>query len=211
MCPVAVTQGEDACHSTDIICFDFVPQLLSILQNPDIMTEENLLINMADPLKPFRSPNNVRGKAILGSVYKDAYNRLITDPNQLFVLIIQWIDQTNVTGNDQFSLKPYMFTPAISKEKFRRTFPAWGFHGFLPKDHSSSAENKHKKEGENIRTYHAQLKEVLKTFIAANSRLKGVKLPIGTKGVTKCDIVTCVLFILIQDNQEGHSLCGRYV
>jgi len=67
------------------------------------------------------------------------------------------------------------------------------------------------KEGENIRTYHAQLKEVLKTFIAANSRLKGVKLPIGTKGVTKCDIVTCVLFILIQDNQEGHSLCGRYV
>jgi hypothetical protein len=174
------------------------------------MTEENLLINMADPLKPFQSPNNVRGKAISGSVYKDAYNRLITDPNnQLFVPIIQWIDRTNVTGNDQFSLKPYMFTPAIFKEKFRRTFPAWGFHGFLPKDHSSSAENKHKKEGENIRTYHAQLKEVLKTFISADSRLKGVKLPIGPKGVITCDIVTCILLI-IQDIQEGDSLCGRY-
>ena len=36
---------EDACHSTDIICYDFVPQLLSILQNPDIMTEENLLVD----------------------------------------------------------------------------------------------------------------------------------------------------------------------
>ena len=210
VCPVTVTEGEDACHSTAIICYDFVPQLLSILQNPDIMTEENLLINMADPLKPFRSPNNVRGEAISGSVYKDAYNRLITDPNnQLFVPIIQWIDRTNVTGNDRFSLKPYMFTPAIFKEKFRRTFPAWGFHGFLPKDHSSSAENKHKKEGENIRTYHAQLKEVLKTFISADSRLKGVKLPIGPKGVITCDIVTCILFI-IQDIQEGDSLCGRY-
>jgi hypothetical protein len=90
------------------------------------------------------------------------YNGLITDPNnQLFVPIIQWIDQTNVTGNNQFSLKPYMFTPAILIEKFQRTFPAWGIHGFLPKDHLSLAENKRKKEGENIRTYHTQLKEVL--------------------------------------------------
>jgi len=159
---------------------------------------------MVDPLKPNQSLGNVRGEAISGSVYRDAYNRLITDPNnQRLVPILQWIDRTHVTGNNRFSLKPYMFTPAIFKEKFRR----WGFHGFLPKDHSSSAENKHKKEGENIRTYHAQLKEVLKTFISADSRLKGVKLPIGPKGVITCDIVTCILFI-IQDIQEGDSLCG---
>ena len=66
-----------------------------------------------------------------------------------------------------------------------------------------------KKEGENIRVYHAQLKEVLKTFITANTRLKNVILPIGAKGTLTCDIVTCVLYI-IQDIQEGDALCGRY-
>ena len=102
-----------------------------------------------------------------------------------------------------------MFTPAIFTEKFCRTFQAWGFHGFLPEDHCSAAENKCKKHGDNVCGYHAQLKEVLKIFINANSRLKGVILPIGRKGFIKCDIVTCVLFI-IQDIQEGDTLCGRF-
>jgi hypothetical protein len=209
VCPVPVFIADEE-HFTDVIAYDFVPQLLSLLQNRKIMTQENLLIDVSDPLKAFKAPGQVRGDAISGSVYQDAYSKLITNPgNQLFVPIIQWIDKTTVTGNDRFSLKPYMFTPAIFTEKFRRTFPAWAFHGFIPEDHSSAAENKRKKQGDNIRGYHAQLKEVLKTFINANSRLKGVTLPIGKKGFIKCDIVVCLLFI-IQDIQEGDTLCGRY-
>jgi hypothetical protein len=65
---------------------------------------------------------------------------LITNPErQLFVPIIQWIDRTTVTGNDRYSLTPYMFTLAIFKETFRHTIQAWGYHGFLPKSKDSSA------------------------------------------------------------------------
>jgi hypothetical protein len=199
-------------YFTDVIAYDFVPQLLLLLQNGNIMKQENLLIDISDPLKAFKALGQVRGDAISGSGYQDAYNRLSTNPgNQLFVPIIQWIDKTTVTGNDRFSLKPFMFTPAIFTEKFRRTFPAWAFHGFIPEDHCSAAENKCKKEVDNIRRhYHAQLKELLKTFNYANSLLKGVALPIGSNGFIKCDIVTCLLFI-IQDIQKGDTLCGRYV
>jgi hypothetical protein len=71
-------------------------------------------------------------------VHRNAYADLITDPNsQFFVPIIQWIDRTTVTGNDQYSLKPYIFTPPIFKEKFRRTIQAWGYHGFLPRSKAS--------------------------------------------------------------------------
>ncbi|KAI2507842.1 hypothetical protein MHU86_6622 [Fragilaria crotonensis] len=112
----------------DVITFDFVPQLLQLLQNRTIMTQENLLIDVQDPLRPYTSPNGVRGEALSGQVYQDAYQRLVTNPQrQLFVPIIQWIDRTSVTGNDRFSLKPYMFTPAIFAEPFRRTIPAWDF------------------------------------------------------------------------------------
>ena len=136
---------------SDVVCFDFVPQLLSLLQNRTIMTQENLLININDPLKRYESQDNVLGDAISGSVYRKAYDRLITDPStQLFVPIIQWIDRTHVTGNSRFSLKPYMFTPAIFTEKFRRSIKAWGYHGFLPKRKSSSAQNQVLRQGDSF-------------------------------------------------------------
>jgi hypothetical protein len=73
-----------------------------------------LLIDPVNPLLPYASPQGELGDAISGQVYRDAYKRMITNPErQFFVPIIQWIDRTSVTGNDRFSLKPYMFTPAI--------------------------------------------------------------------------------------------------
>ena len=91
----------------DVICLVFVAQLLSLLQNPNIMRAENVAINMSDPLKPYfvLIGSNVLGETISGSVYCKAYNQLITDSEkQLFVPIIQLIDCISVTGNDCFSL-----------------------------------------------------------------------------------------------------------
>ncbi len=90
------------------------------------MIPENVVLDFQDPLKPYKSCNGLLGEALSGSVYQKAYSRLITNPScQLLVPIIQWIDCTSVTGNDRFSLKPYMFTPAIFTESFRRTIQGW--------------------------------------------------------------------------------------
>jgi hypothetical protein len=43
----------------DVITFDFVPQLLQLLQNRTVMTQENLLIDEQDPLRPYTSPEGV--------------------------------------------------------------------------------------------------------------------------------------------------------
>jgi hypothetical protein len=119
LCPsVQPVQHVDG-SSSEVIVFDFVPQLLRLLQNPSVMTPENLAIDFNDPLLRHENPGNVLGEAMTGSVYRTAYEHFITNPAwQLFVPIIQWIDQTSVTGNDRFSLKPYMFTPAIFTESF---------------------------------------------------------------------------------------------
>ena len=125
----------------DVITFEFAPQLLSLLQNPAVMTVENLAIDIVNPLVPYSSAS--LGEAISGKVYRDAYARYISNPQkEFFVPIIQWIDRTHVTGNARFSLKPYMFTPAIFTETFRRRIQAWGYHGFLPKSKASAAQNK---------------------------------------------------------------------
>ena len=196
--------------SIDVVAFDFVPQLLSLLQNREIMVQSNLAIDINNPLKMYESPGNVLNEAISGSVYQTAYKRMITDPSkQFFVPIIQWIDRTAVTGNERFSLKPYMFSPAIFTSAFRRSLPAWAYHGFLPKPRGSSAENSMKAQGDNIRNYHKQLSCVLETFTNANARLRNVCLPIGVNGSMVVDIIVCILFI-IQDIEEGDRLGGRF-
>jgi hypothetical protein len=119
LCPsIQPVQHVDG-SSSKVIVFDFVPQHLRLLQNPSVMTPENLAIDINDPLLCYESPGNVLGEAMSGSVYHTAYEHFITNPSrQFFVPIIQWIDRTSVTGNDRFSLKPYMFTPAIFTESF---------------------------------------------------------------------------------------------
>jgi hypothetical protein len=102
-----------------------------------------------------------------------------------------------------------MLTPAIFKEKFRRTIQAWGYHGFLPKSKDSSAQNQSKSQGDNVRDYHAQLYIVLESFTSAGPQLCNVTLPIGPTGSMCVDIVTYILCV-IQDMQEGDMLCGRF-
>ena len=208
----SVVPVPSAAHTepSDVVVYDFVPQLLQLLQNPNIMVADNLVIDVLNPLQKYQSPNNILNEAISGSVYRNAYDRMITNPQkQLFVPIIQWIDRTHVTGNARYSLKPYIFTPAIFTETFRRKFEAWGYHGFLPKRKESRAENEIKLQGDNLRRYHAELDVVLSTFKTANQRLTNIQLPLGPQGQIVVDIVTCVLFV-IQDIQEGDQLCGRF-
>ncbi len=171
----------------NVIAYELRPQLFNLLQNPSITTSENLLIDLHNPLQPYQSPNGILGDAISGSVYHDAYHRMITDPTrQLFVPIIQWIDRIHVTGIAHFLLKPYMFAPAISKEEFRRKIQASGYHGFLPKLKLSSAQNQTSmKQGDNIRNYHAQLHAVLSSFTAAGPHVTNVLLPIGPSGMNE--------------------------
>ena len=173
-----------------LFVFDFVPQLLRLLQNPKLMTADNLLIDPKNQLLPYASPNGEIGDSLSGHVYQDAYKQMISNAErQLFVPIIQWIDRTSVTGNDRFSLKPYMFIPAIFKENFRRTIQAWGYHGFLPKHKTSSAQNQTQIQVNNIRNYHAKLYAVLHLFTTAGPQLCKAVLPLGPNDALCVDII----------------------
>jgi hypothetical protein len=102
-----------------------------------------------------------------------------------------------------------MFTPARFTELFRCTIQAWGYHGYLPKSKTSTAQNQTKLQGDNIRNFHAQLSQLLHSFRTSESRLRGVTLPMGPTGIIFFDSVLCILYV-IQDMQKSNMLCGRY-
>ena len=105
--------------TSDVVCFDFVPQLLTLLQNRDIMIADNLAIDIKDPLKPYSSPNGTLDESLSGSVHREAYDRYITKPSsQLFVPIFQWIDRTTIMGNKSFHSNLICSLQQFSRRRF---------------------------------------------------------------------------------------------
>jgi hypothetical protein len=115
------------------------------------MIQDNLALDMQNQLQQYKSPNGNIGEALSGLVYRETYSKYVKHPElELFVPIFQWIDCTSVTGNDRFSFKLYMFTPAIFTEKFCQRIEAWGYHGFLPKSQAPPAQNQIQPQGDNL-------------------------------------------------------------
>ncbi|KAI2492859.1 hypothetical protein MHU86_21672 [Fragilaria crotonensis] len=109
----------------DVIVFDFVPQLLRLLQNPKLMTADNLLIDPVNPLLPYASPQGELGDAISGQVYRDAYERMITNPErQFFVPIINGLTAHLSPAMIAFLEAIHVYASNF-KEPFRRKIQAW--------------------------------------------------------------------------------------
>ena len=65
--PVSPATSESVLAS-NVVAFDFVLQLLNLLQNVAIMVPENLVINIGNPLLCYELSDKHLGKAISGSV-----------------------------------------------------------------------------------------------------------------------------------------------
>ena len=195
----------------DCICFDFVPQFLSLLQDPFVMQPENLCIDWANPCSMYTPPDGMLGECNSGSVYREMYSEYITDDSkQLLCPIIAYIDKTNLDQGSRFTLEPFMFTTSLFTEKARRSHEFWKLFGYVHDCVSSSAYKKSRlKPGEALQIYHQQLDAILETYATASARLQNVRLPIGPMGQTVVDLV-CPLMFIICDNEEADKLAGHY-
>ena len=194
----------------ECITYDFVPQLLSLLQDRDLMCKENLVLNWDDPCAKYTSPDGRIGECHTGSVYQDLYDRVVHQPNQFLCPIIMYLDKSNVDKYSRFTLEPVTFTTSIFTEATRRYNDAWRPMGYLHEILTSSAHKKAVyKDGDRVRLYHKQLDIVMETFATCEQRLKGIDLPIGPNGSIKVDII-CPLMFVITDNEEADKLAGRF-
>jgi hypothetical protein len=68
--------------SMDVICYDFVPQLLLILQNKEMMLANNLELDPNNPFSMYKPQDNLHGKALSGSVYQDMFQLFVSNPTK---------------------------------------------------------------------------------------------------------------------------------
>ena len=123
---------EDHDKAQDIICFDFVPALLSLLQDESLMVVENLVINKDCPLPMYVPSNSKVGEANSGSRYQELYQELAQGKGQLLVPIIMYLDGTAIDSKGHIEICPVSFTTYLFREKSRRDGNFWRLFGYVP-------------------------------------------------------------------------------
>ena len=123
---------EDHDDIQDIVCFDFAPALLSLLQDDNLMLADNLVINVDDPTSMYRPSDNKFGEANTGERYRELFRDLITSRNQLLAPIIMYLDGTAIDSKDHIEVCPVSFTTSLFSEKVRRDRNAWRLLGYVP-------------------------------------------------------------------------------
>ena len=198
----------------DVICYDFVPQLLSILQDKEMMTLDNLVLDPMNPLAMYKPSNGRLGEALSGSVYQQMYDEYVTDPSrQLLCPLICYTDATSVDANSRFAVEPFFFTPAILKHATRSRADAWRPFGYVQQLKSNLKSDKRNLTPEaKARNYHAQISAMLKRLQRVQSgediRLQNVAIYLFGK-VVQVEVLCPILFIT-SDTPAADKLCGHY-
>jgi hypothetical protein len=198
----------------NVICYDFVPQLLSILQDRAMMSGNNLVLDPNNPLAMYKPHDRRLSEALSGSMYKDMYRRLVSNPSkQLLCPLICYTDGTQVDSLSRFCVEPFLFTPAVLSHAARCKADAWRPFGYVQQLKSNLRSDKRKlSTSAKARNYHAQLQAMLKSLqrvqTGEDSRLQNVEIYLFDKCV-QVDVL-CPILLIAVDTPAADKLCGHY-
>ena len=80
----------------DVVQYDFMELLWSLLSDDRLMTDENLEFpDNTDPTKAPLDEYDILDQIHTGSWYKEAYDQLCTNPTDVLLPIVGFINQTH--------------------------------------------------------------------------------------------------------------------
>jgi hypothetical protein len=92
----------------NVICYNIVPLLLSILQNKKRMSANNLVLDPNNPLAMYKPHDRWLGEELSGSVYQDMHRHLVSNPSkQLLCPLICYTDGTQINSLSRFGVSPF--------------------------------------------------------------------------------------------------------
>jgi hypothetical protein len=100
-----------------VVCFDFIPMLLSLFNDQDINQLDNLVINPDDPFGKYVSPDGRLDEINSGAFYNLAYENMCTKPNDFLCPLVFTTDKTTLSANANLHSHPFMMTTSLFKSE----------------------------------------------------------------------------------------------
>ena len=209
----------NAQQSIDIVRFDFLDQLYSLLSDPDINRPENLIFPGDDPFEAPEKikPNHQMTDFIDGSVYRIAYHEHVKIPGtDVLCPIIFFIDKTYVDRQGRLTLEPISFTLGIFNKSTRRKFRAWHTLGFV-NNFANIRYTGDSTAADKAQDYHFILDTILSSYVIAqqkNGVLWKLKYRIVDgeqyKKLSRTVSLKIPLLLVLGDTEGHDKLCGKY-
>jgi hypothetical protein len=209
---------EDHDKAQDIICFDFVPALLSMLQDESLMAIENLVTNKDYPMLMYIPSDSKVGEANIGLRYRELYRQLAQGKDQLLVPIIMYLDGTVIDSKGHIDICPVSFTTSLFNEKVCRDVKAWRLLGYVPDLNrgrsgamNSFANASSEEKGRTTCNFHKVMDVMMAGWVKCQAGslddcLKQVPLKLGDRWFV-VELVCPLLFVINDGKQDDHFCC----
>jgi len=198
-------------NAVQVIHFDFEAHLTSLLDDPVLNQNQNLVVNPENPFHPYPLEKSNRSEILTGSWYGHACSTMITDPDKQFCCpIVISTDKTSISERAEYSSHPVFFTLAIFNRTTRNSSRAWRPLGFIAHPHVKSNRGPGT-SGQECRNTHAQLEIILGSLKQAQkpNSLCNFNLKLGDK--QKRVKLFVPIGPILADAQGGDELCCRRI
>ena len=194
----------------DITTHDFLSQLYSLLSDPSVMADENLLFPngrvFGSPSSEKRHPTDDLSDITDGDLYKMAHKAHVKLPGDILVPIIFFIDKTHVDAKGRLTLEPVSFTLGIFTKEARKKEQFWKPIGYVPNLTNAKAKNSLSKATD----YHYVLDVIFESFYQAQ-QANGIAWIFKYKGKDHKTLMKIPILLIIGDTEGHDKLCGHYV
>ena len=155
-----------------VTTFNFLSQFHSLLSDPLLNVEENLVVNAVDSFTKYESPTGLLNESISGSWYQTAWLHMEQSTECNFMIpIILYIDKTQMSLSGKLSIFPVQMSLAIFTEETRRRASAWRPLGYIANEdyfYSAAERDENSADIKNAR-FRTQLNVILESFKRAQS------------------------------------------
>ena len=191
----------------NVTCFDFNSMLQSLLTDKKLFGNlGNLDVNQSNPFAKYNSRNKKISCSNGATWYKNAWEKICTDPKDFLVPIIFACDETNM---GRCGACPLLFTTSLLNQKCRNKADAWRPLGFIYDLSLLKSNKQQSKMSGDLKAHrlHTVYKAVLESFREAQrgTSLNNIALTLGDK--QKVVNVKVPLFFIIGDMQGGDKMC----
>ena len=206
-------------RTTRISTFDLKSSLLALLTDPELMQRENLLLYDDS----YNDPSNIQSEIYKdihhGNAFKTAHEKFCTEPYDVLVPIIPFIDGTPIDPYGRNKLEVFMYTLGIFNQSTRHKIKAWRLAGYIPDPCNENAGqhdfydlSQKKQRIAKRKDYHAMLNHIVKEFVHLEQS-DGIILNLPNKDGTKMMNYRFkfVILFLIGDAVGHDKLCDRFI
>ena len=189
---------------TDIVTHDVEYALHSLLRYPDLMQDENLLINSKKPWEPLED-NGCFGDLHTGSLYRDVWKQYCTNERDVLCALIFFMDRTHTDVLNKLPVEAVTMTLSIFNHQTRSRPKEMRNIGYITNQDNIKYENTEEK----MRDYHFILDFIFKGVKQFKSNFNGIRYEFVFDEPVKVYLKTPIM-TFIGDNQGLDKLCMKY-